>query len=178
MPFLTEELWQRLGMPGKSIALAEYPVRDSPADDVAESDMSALQDLVLLIRQSRADNKVEARQTVDVEIAAPDESQTFFRENFDAISRLAKANLTLNGPQPGFSYTGPPNRRMSMTVGVRVDRERVSKEIAELEKVVANSQRQLSNESFIAKAPEKIVAGMRQKQAEYEAQLAKLRATL
>ena len=50
--------------------------------------------------------------------------------------------------------------------------------IAELEKVIANSQRQLSNEAFIAKAPEKIVAGMRQKQAEYEGQLAKLRAVL
>ena len=59
-----------------------------------------------------------------------------------------------------------------------VDRERLSKEIAELEKVIANSQRQLSNEAFIAKAPEKIVAGMRQKQAEYETQLAKLRAAL
>ena len=44
--------------------------------------------------------------------------------------------------------------------------------------MVANSERQLSNEAFIAKAPEKIVAGMRQKQAEYETQLAKLRATL
>ena len=53
-----------------------------------------------------------------------------------------------------------------------------AKEIAELEKVVANSVRQLSNEPFLAKAPEKIVAGMRQKQAEYEAQLAKLRASL
>lgn len=52
------------------------------------------------------------------------------------------------------------------------------KEIEQLEKVVANSERQLSNEAFLAKAPEKIVAGMRQKQAEYEAQLAKLRASL
>ena len=61
---------------------------------------------------------------------------------------------------------------------LKVDREKVAKEIAELEKVIANSQRQLSNEAFLAKAPEKIVAGMRQKQAEYEAQLAKLRAAL
>ena len=59
-----------------------------------------------------------------------------------------------------------------------MDREKIAKEIAELEKVIANSERQLSNEAFIAKAPEKIVAGMRQKQAEYEAQLAKLRAAL
>jgi valyl-tRNA synthetase len=36
----------------------------------------------------------------------------------------------------------------------------------------------LSNEAFLAKAPEQIVAGMRQKQADYEAQLAKLRASL
>ena len=77
--------------------------------------------------------------------------------------------------------TGPLPRNVVpslVQLQLKVDRERLSKEIAELEKVIANSQRQLSNEAFIAKAPEKIVAGMRQKQAEYESQLAKLRATL
>ena len=54
----------------------------------------------------------------------------------------------------------------------------LEKEIAELEKVIANSQRQLSNEGFLAKAPAKVTDGMRAKQAEYEAQVAKLRAAL
>jgi len=56
--------------------------------------------------------------------------------------------------------------------------ERLAREIDQLEKVIANSQRQLSNEAFRAKAPEKVVSGMIAKQAEYEAQLAKLRAAL
>ncbi len=65
-----------------------------------------------------------------------------------------------------------------LKLALKVDRVKVQKEIAELEKVIANSERQLSNEAFRAKAPEKIVAGMLAKQAEYQAQLAKLRASL
>ena len=65
-----------------------------------------------------------------------------------------------------------------LKLALKVDREKIGREITELEKVIANSERQLSNEAFLAKAPEKIVAGTRQKQAEYEAQLAKLRAAL
>ena len=49
---------------------------------------------------------------------------------------------------------------------------------AELEKAAANLDRQLSNDAFLSKAPEKVVAGMRQKKAEYESQLSKKRAEL
>jgi valyl-tRNA synthetase len=93
--------------------------------------------------------------------------------NETAISRLARAKLDLrNEAPPGV------DAEFVLQLQLKVDREKVAREIGELEKVIANSQRQLTNEAFIAKAPEKIVAGMRQKQAEYEAQLAKLRASL
>ncbi|HSR08761.1 MAG TPA: hypothetical protein VLM42_16570, partial [Bryobacteraceae bacterium] len=59
-----------------------------------------------------------------------------------------------------------------------VPRERLQKEIEQLEKVIANSKRQLANESFVAKAPAHVIDGMRAKLAEYEAQLAKNRAAL
>jgi len=77
-----------------------------------------------------------------------------------------------NEPPPGV------NAAFVLKLALKVDREKIAKEIAELEKVIANSQRQLSNEAFRAKAPEKVISGMLAKQAEYEAQVAKLRAAL
>jgi valyl-tRNA synthetase len=59
-----------------------------------------------------------------------------------------------------------------------VDRARLEKEIADLEKQVANLDKQFNDSEFAAKAPEKVIAGMRAKKAGYEAQIAKNRAAL
>jgi valyl-tRNA synthetase len=57
-------------------------------------------------------------------------------------------------------------------------KERLRKDNEQLEKVIANSNRQLSNEAFVSKAPAKVIDGMRAKLAEYEAQFAKNKAAL
>ena len=57
-------------------------------------------------------------------------------------------------------------------------RERLKKDNEQLDKVIANSLRQLGNENFVAKAPAHVIDGMRAKLAEYQAQLAKNRAAL
>jgi valyl-tRNA synthetase len=170
MPFLTEELWQRLGCPGKSIALAAYPKYDHGlVDPEAANAMQVIQALVTEIRQRRAENGIDKKQILPAELRAPGSVYERAQNNKNAIERLANVALTIRqGTESPYL----------LHLDLPVDRERVIKEIAELEKVIANSQRQLSNEAFLAKAPEKIVAGMRQKLAEYEAQLAKLRASL
>jgi valyl-tRNA synthetase len=174
MPFITEELWQRLEMPGKSIALATYPRFEPEAiDDDADHEIVVLKAIVTSARVTRADNGVDPKQTVDGILYAQGQAFHVAQANENAISRLAKVKLDLrNEAPPGV------NAEFVLQLALKVDREKIAREIAELEKVVANSERQLSNEAFLAKAPEKIVAGMRQKQAEYEAQLAKLRASL
>jgi valyl-tRNA synthetase len=174
MPFLTEELWQRLETPGKSIALAEYPRSlQGEANGEAEAEMVTLKEIVTSARVTRADNGLDPKQMVDGILYARNRAFHVAQANENAISRLAKVKLDLrNEAPPGV------DAEFVLQLALKVDREKIAKEIAELEKVIANSQRQLSNEAFLAKAPEKIVAGMRQKQAEYEAQLAKLRASL
>ncbi len=170
MPFITEELWQRLPVElrgdAKSIALAKYPL-GAAVDAAAETEMAELQGIVTEARKARADANVDPKQTVDGELTASGRKLEVARVNADAIARLARVNLTLN--------EGDPFR---LKLALKVDRAKLEKEIAELEKVIANSQRQLSNEGFLAKAPAKVTDGMRAKQAEYEAQVAKLKAAL
>jgi len=167
-------LWQRLGMPGKSIALAEYPryLQNEPNPE-AEAEMATLKEIVTSARATRADNNVDPKQVVEGILYARNRAFHVAQANETAISRLARVKLDLrNEAPPGV------DAEFVLQLALKVDREKVAREIAEIEKVIANSQRQLSNEAFLAKAPEKIVAGMRQKQAEYESQLAKLRASL
>ncbi|MEO8097469.1 MAG: valine--tRNA ligase [Acidobacteriota bacterium] len=178
MPFITEELWQRLPVElrgdAKSIALARYPLFD-PAlvDERAESEMATLQEIVTSARTTRAENNVDPKMPVDGVLYATGRALEVAQSNAEAITRLARTKLELRNEQ----YPGVTSE-FFLKLALKVDRAKIEKEIAELEKVIANSQRQLSNEGFLAKAPQKITDGMRAKQAEYEAQLAKLRAAL
>jgi valyl-tRNA synthetase len=167
MPFITEELWQRLELGGKTIALERYPLGDGKPDVEAEAEMAALQAIVTDARTQRADANVDPKQTVDAVMSATGARLAVAKANEEAISRLARVKLTFAEEEP-----------YRIKLALKVDRSKIEKEIAELEKVIANSQRQLSNEGFLAKAPAKVTDGMRAKQAEYEAQVAKLRAAL
>jgi valyl-tRNA synthetase len=168
MPFITEELWHRLQMQGRSIALAEYPqFHESAQDPEAEKAVELLQETVTQIRQDRASNKIDKSQTLSAWVRAQDGALAILRENRAAVERLANVSLTIEQGAPA-----------PVKLDIPVDRARLEKENAQLEKQIANLDRQFGDEKFMSKAPEKVIAGMRQKRAEYEAQLAKNRAAL
>lgn len=101
----------------------------------------------------------------------------------ELIERLTNVTLTLE-PHDGAGYhlnlVIPMRATIAGTSSVTASLTtiRLAKEIEQLEKVIANSQRQLANEAFVAKAPAHVIDGMRAKLAEYEAQIAKNRAAL
>ena len=163
MPFLTEELWHRRGHEG-SIAVERYPQSDPAlADPAAEREMKLLQDIVTEVRGIRADNKIDRKEPLHGVLRIGE------KVNLELIERLA--NVTLNvEPHDGAGY--------SLSLGIPVPTDRLTKENEQLEKVIANSKRQLENDDFIQKAPAKVVDSIRAKLAEYEAQLSKNRAAL
>jgi valyl-tRNA synthetase len=167
MPFITEELWQRLELETdiKSIALAEYPPAEQRDGD-AEEIMSLLQGIVTEIRQSRAANKIDRGQTLHAEISLDGPEFSSIETLRDVIARLGNVTLTL--------ALGP----FAVKLNIPVDRARLEKENVELEKQIANLDRQFADQESLAKKPDKVIAGMREKKAGYEAQLAKNRAAL
>lgn len=167
MPFITEELWRRLELGGTTIAQAAYPLGDGAPDPAAEEEMAAVQAIITDARAQRADGNVDPKQTVDAILSATGDRLAVARRNVDAISRLARVKLEFRDEEP-----------FRLKLALKVDRAKIEKEIVDLGKIIANSQKQLSNEGFLAKAPQKITDGMRAKQAEYEAQVAKLRTAL
>ncbi len=156
MPFLTEELWHRLEKPGKSIALESYPTGGA-RDAAAEAEMERLQALIVEIRQNRAANKIDKTHKLDAELGA----DAFLEKNLALIERMGNVTLALKA-------AGSP-----LKLNIPVDRARLERENAELEKVIVNSRRQLDNADVIAKMPEKVVETLRSKLGGYEAQLKK-----
>src|SRR5580658_6803664 len=94
MPFITEEIWQAIyeGKPPlKSIALAGYPrPNETQIDLAAETEMAILQDLIVNIRNVRAELKVEPKVKVPIEIFANEAAvRAMIEQNRGAVERLA-----------------------------------------------------------------------------------------
>jgi valyl-tRNA synthetase len=178
MPFITEEIWQAVyegNAPSKSIALAAYPTADEKQFDLAaETEMAILQDLIVSVRNLRAELKVETKAKVPVEVFTQEPAiQKMIEQNRGAVERLANAESLAfaHGPLANLS-----NVRSTARFDVRVIYEakvdvaaecaRLKKELERLEKSIANGQRQLGNEGFLAKAPANVVEGLRKQQEE------------
>ncbi len=93
MPFITEEIWQAMyegKAPLKSIALAGYPQADEKQFDLAaETEMAILQDLIVSVRNLRAELKVEPRVKVPIEVFAHEHGiRKMIEQNHSAVERL------------------------------------------------------------------------------------------
>jgi valyl-tRNA synthetase len=179
MPFITEELWHRFGET-RSIALAEYP-RAGAADDGAEREMALLQEMITAARKLRADHgldkKLELKGTLYCRNGAK-------HVELGVIEKLANVKLDLHNEAPAGiagAVRSTPDFDLLLElpeVDSQGQRLRLAKEIEELEKLIADKDRQLANEKFLKGAPAHVVDSLRSKRGEYVAQLDKSRAAL
>jgi valyl-tRNA synthetase len=177
MPFITEELWHAMfvGSLSTSIAFASYPEPDGTQSDlIAETQMSILQDLIVSIRNLRAELKVEPRMTIDIELFSHDpQTWILIQQNEQSIKRLANAgnvsevNQTSATKQPSRSTARFDVRLVyEQKIDVGAECERLKKEMEKIEKGIASGQRQLGNEQFLAKAPVQVVENLKKQQQE------------
>jgi valyl-tRNA synthetase len=185
MPFITEEIWHSIydgNPPLKSIALAAYPQADEKRFDLAaETSMAIVQDLIVSVRNLRAELKVEQKQKVPIQVYTQDaEIKSLLGQNQSAIERLANAeSVTFVGNSLSKLAGARSTARFDVHVvyekkiDVAAECERLKKELEQIEKEISNGQRQLSNEQFLAKAPAKIVEGMKKRAQELSVMRAK-----
>jgi valyl-tRNA synthetase len=175
MPFITEEIWQAMydgKPPVKSIALAAYPAADeSQIDLAAETEMAVLQDLIVSVRNLRAELKVEPKVKVPIEVFAQEPSiRGMIEKNRGAVERLANVETVKFAEGSLANRAGARSTARfdvyviyEKKIDVVAECERLRKELEKMEKEIANGQRQLSNEQFLAKAPTSVVEGLRRR---------------
>ncbi len=187
MPFLTEELWQRLkGAAPRplSIALAEYPqYRRQNADHAAEREIGVLQEIVTLARTLRTEMKIDTRLPLQGTLHARGDALEIGQRHAAAIRRLAGVALEFSAePAPAGAATRSTSQ-IDLVLHVpkteiEAQRRRLTKEREQLEKNIASLGQQLSDEASLSRKPAHVVESMRAKKAAYEAQLAKTKAAL
>jgi len=180
MPFITEEIWQTMydGKPPlKSIALAPFPQPDEQQVDLAaETDMAILQDLIVSVRNLRAELKIEPKVRVPIEIYAHGNgTQAMIDQNRGAVERLGSVEkLTFAQGSLDKKAGSRSTARFDVHViyerkiDAAAERSRLTKELEGIEKEIQGKERQLGNQGFLSKAPPHIVEGLRTRMAELQ----------
>ncbi len=186
MPFLTEELWQRLPQrPGaKSIAIARFPA--SPAgwvDAEAEREMELLQGIIIAARNAKAELKMDVKKSTRAAFhAASSREKVLVQQSLSTICRLAALSELSAGVPPFDLNLGAIRSAAGVEIYVMKDEAldlqaeiaRLHREIAALTKDMESKQRQLTDETFRSRAPAKVVKSMEEKLAERTAEHQKL----
>ncbi|GLW65567.1 valine--tRNA ligase [Actinomadura rubrobrunea] len=178
VPFVTEELWTSL-TGRETIVRAEWPQPDrARRDEDAEALVASLQRLVTEVRRFRADQGLKPGQRV---AAALEWGESPLAAHEPGVRML----LRLDAPGEGFSATASlPVEGVTVrldthgAIDVAAERKRLEKDLANARKEAEQARRKLGNESFVAKAPEAVVAKTRDRLSQAEAEIARLEAQL
>ena len=188
MPFITEEIWQSIktlaGVSGDSIMLQSYPKADlSKIDLAAEADIDWLKGVITGVRNIRGEMGISPAKELTVLINnGSEEDKQRLEDNRSFLMKLASlADITwLNpgdeAPMSSTQLVGKMEVLVPMAGLIDKDAEvsRLSKEIDKLDKDIGRIEGKLSNQKFVANAPEAVVAKEREKIAGFKAAQQKL----
>lgn len=181
MPFVTEEIWQQIGGQDKSIVVADYPrVREAYQDSQVEAQMAQLMELIRAVRTIRNEMNTPLSKPVDLYIKVQDSAgQALLEANQAYIKRFCNPAQLVISQAPehpeevvtqvlSFAEILMPLKGL---IKLEDELARLEGEKAKLEKEVARIDGKLSNEKFVSRAPEHVVAEERNKRQGYLSQL-------
>ena len=178
MPFITEEIWQTLPHEGESIMISKYPEYSDGlrfAEDEAE--MQRIIDAIRAIRNRRSEMNVPPSKKAKLYIVT-DYKDTFKPESFPHFERLASASsveVVDKYDRDDAVSVVTDSATVYIPLADMIDFEKeLARLEAEKEKTIGEIERiekKLSNESFVSKAPEKVVNGEKEKLAKYREKL-------
>jgi len=188
IPYVTEEIWQRLPHEGPSIMVAPFPVPEPGKLDVEdEAAMTRVMRLVTAIRTLRATYEVDRKKRIDVTVVAPASADAEFITKhgpllrhlaglgeFRVVPSAADEPGVLREPVDGVEL------RVSMAglFDVAAEKARLTKELGKIDDEMGSLGKKLENPQFVERAKPEVVAQARQRVVELEERRAKVKATL
>jgi valyl-tRNA synthetase len=193
IPFITEELWQKVAVIAgtrpageeSSVMLQPYP-RSDPAriDATADAEVALLKQLVDAARNLRGEMNLSPALKVPLAASGPAARIESFAPYLAALARLsevkhvADVGAAAKGTAAPVAVVGDYHLMLVIEVDVAAERERLGKEIARLEGEISKAEGKLGNDSFVARAPAAVVAQERERLAGFTGTLARVREQL
>lgn len=179
IPYITETIWQRVktlkGITADTIMLQPFPEYDaSQVDEKALSDLEWIKQTIIAVRNIRAEMNIAPGKALDVMLrGASTEAQRRVLENqsfIQSLARLSSLTLLADGDKGPVSVTKLVEGAevlipMAGLIDKATELDRLAKEVAKLEAEIERIEGKLSNEGFVARAPEAVVAKERERMA-------------
>ncbi|MCH4168919.1 MAG: valine--tRNA ligase [Streptococcaceae bacterium] len=182
MPFVTEEIWQKIPHSGDSIVIAEYPTINSELNHPeATAGVEALKELIRAVRNIRSEVNTPLSKKIKLLIQTKDNQlKNFLINNKNYIARFTNPEIleisdSIEIPKLAMSavLTGAEiYLPLADLINVEEELARLGKELDKWTKEVERVNKKLSNDKFVNSAPEKVVQSERAKQADYLAKQA------
>lgn len=177
IPYITETIWQRVktlkGITADTIMLQPFPEYDaSQVDEKALSDLEWIKQTIIAVRNIRAEMNIAPGKPLDVMLrGASAEAQRRVLENqsfIQSLARLSSLTLLAEGDKGPVSVTKLVEGAevlipMAGLIDKATELDRLAKEVAKLEAEIERIEGKLSNEGFVARAPEAVVAKERER---------------
>ena len=186
MPFITEEIWQRLPHTGDSIMVAPFPrARRKDTDAEAERALGVVMETVASVRNIRGEMRVSPAVVLTVRVRPSAAHAPLLEAHAGLVEALARARVTVDRaatrpPQSALGVVGESEVYVELAgiVDFAAERGRLEKEIRRAGDAVAFTRAKLARPEFTERAPADVVDKEREKLAQQEALLAKLTASL
>ncbi len=190
MPFVTEELWQRLTArkEGESIMVAPFPISEKKwIDKNVEDEMAFVQNTIDSIRNIRGELSVPPSKEIAIVISFPERTKAEviqkYQGYFQRLARVIKIEQLKDGQKPKQAASavvegGEVFIPLEGIIDLNAERERIEKEIAHNQKMFDSIQSKLANDSFVSKAPQAVVDKEREKLEHFKTSLEKLKKNL
>ncbi|HUQ27139.1 MAG TPA: valine--tRNA ligase [Usitatibacter sp.] len=186
IPFITEELWQKVaplaGKDGASIMVAPFPRPEAArVDEKAEAEVALWKEQVEATRNLRSSNDISPKDKVVLYASPKQKLPDWQVEAWKAIARLSEIRVGDVPPNASVASAVTSNGPVAIAlplIDVGVQSDKLQKEISQLENDVSKARAKLANASFVERAPKNVVDQENARLAGFEAKLIDLRTQL
>lgn len=176
MPFLTEEIWQHIAKrtPEQALIVAEYPKMTS-VNTALIADFDFATDVISGIRTIRKDKNIPFRDTIELKVVNNEKASSYFDSVITKLGNVASLEYVSEKVDGALSYRVKSNEYfIPITGNIDVEAEiaKLTEELNYTKGFLKSVQGKLSNEKFVAGAPEQVIANERKKEADALAKIA------
>lgn len=191
MPFITEEIWQRLPLAGESIMIAPYPKAEERFfDDAVEGQIRLVQEVVTGIRTIRSEFNLAPAAKIEVLLKTKDsrKAETLktcsnYIQTLGGVSKLGIGADVIKPAQSAVAFEAGVEIFVALAalIDIETEKTRITKELTEVQAALEKVEKKLSNQGFLTKASAEVVekektklAGLQEKKEKLERELSQL----